>query len=118
MSKRLMKVTREINRRSVLGGALATVFGVVTGVSAGTGPAYAADFPCAGLPNCRDTSLGFCNGSNCNTAGSTNFKCDKLNLGCNSAGAYCWSSNGKKCCDCTCHFCGGGCASLQCICYG
>ena len=118
MSKQLMKTTRGINRRSMLGGTLASVFGVLAGVSVGARPAHAAEFPCSGLPNCRDTSPSFCGSSNCNTTPGTNYSCSKLNLGCNSAGSYCWSSNGKKCCDCTCSYCGGGCYTIHCICYG
>lgn len=115
MSKAIMKFTRSINRRKAIGGGLAAVFGAVAGVSLGQKAAVAA-IPCSGLPDCRATSSAFCSGSNC--ASGTYHSCSPLNLGCISAGNYCWTSQGGKCCDCRCSWYGGGSGTVNCICYG
>lgn len=115
MSSPIINFTRAINRRKVLRVSLAGIFGAVAGVSLGQTAAIAA-FPCSGLPDCRSTSSGFCSGSNC--ASGTYHSCSPYNLGCSSAGNYCWYSGGGKCCDCYCSWYGGGSGSMACICYG
>jgi len=113
---RIIRLSKAINRRRVLKGFFAGVFGSVAGVTLGQTSAVAA-FPCSGLPNCRNTSNSFCGATNCNTAGGPNFSCQKYNTGCSSAGNYCWTSGGGKCCDCTCSWFGGGSGTIHCICY-
>jgi hypothetical protein len=115
ISKRLIRNTRFINRRTVLKGTLGTVFGVVAGVSIGRPQKAYAAFPCNGLPNCRDTNPSMCIGHTC--ASGTNFVCRAAPGLCQASG-NCWTSSGGQCCDCYCSACGGGCSSWYCICYG
>jgi hypothetical protein len=109
---------RTLNRRSFIGRASATTFGVMAGMAVGAPRALAmpASIPCGPSPDCRSYSSLFCDGNQC-TSGS-NWVCTKRNSGCNSAGDYCWYSGGKKCCDCTCSWYGGGSGTVGCICYG
>lgn len=113
----MINIARGINRRTFLRRAATTVFGVVAGMSVGVPRALAA-FPCGGLPNCRSTSSVLCRGSTCAGDG-TYSKCSPYNTGCSSAGHWCWSSGGGKCCDCTCsYYSAGHGRTIHCICYG
>ena len=119
VSKVFPWMTRQIDRRSFLNRTSSATFGVLAGLAVGARPSTmeARAFPCFGLPDCRSYSTQFCSGSTCACNPSHNFCCSPANFGCHSAGGDCWSSQGKKCCDCSCSYC-SPCNTVNCICFG
>lgn len=116
MNDQMVKTTRFINRRTVLKGTLAAVFGVVAGATVGRPTAAYAAFPCSGLPNCRSTSPDLCSGHTCSGNG-VDAGCTAL-VGLCSGSTNCWTSSGGQCCDCQCNAFSGGGHTWNCICYG
>ncbi|MET4783734.1 hypothetical protein ABIB56_003756 [Glaciihabitans sp. UYNi722] len=110
------KFTRFVNRRTVLKGTLATVFGVVAGATVGMPQAAYAAFPCSGLPNCRSTNPILCSGHTCSGNGY-NAQCTAAPGMCSGSG-NCWTSGGGQCCDCSCSIFSAGGYTFNCICYG
>jgi len=119
ISKIFPRMTREIDRRSFLNRSSSVTFGALAGLAVGVRPGMVVSraFPCFGLPDCRSLSSQFCSGHNCVCNPSHNFCCSNLNGICPGTRGNCWSSQGKKCCDCSCSFC-SPCNTVDCICYG
>jgi hypothetical protein len=120
MSKTFPWMTRQIDRRSFLNRTSSTTFGVLAGLAVGVRPSQVTPnvFPCFGLPDCRSFSTRFCSGHSCVCNRAQNFCCQNLNGICpHQVTANCWSSNGHRCCDCSCSWC-SPCNSADCICYG
>lgn len=117
MNKQMVNGTRFLNRRTMVKGTLATVFGVVAGVTVGKPLAANAAFPCSGLPNCRDTNPVLCRGHTCSGNGY-NAQCVAAPGMCSGSG-NCWTATGGgQCCDCYCNVYSAGGYSWYCICYG
>jgi hypothetical protein len=103
-------VSRALDRRRVLGGALAAAFGTLAGVAVGRSPAAIAANPCT-APGQTKTSCGCaCSGPRCGRCG--NVSCNAY-IGCQQS--QCWAKNGKMCCDCQCGAYGYW---WFCFCYG
>lgn len=111
MKQMLRQMAVHTNRRRFLGGASATVFATLAGLSTGQA-AQAAAAPCSAPEGGGACSSGNCNGSRCTSGGG--ITCSRYR-GC--GGGYCWSHNGKKCCDCSCNVNAGG-YHFYCYCYG
>jgi hypothetical protein len=120
-------VARKTSRRTFIGRTSSTAFAIGAGLAVGV-PRFKnvpdltsmqACGPSAVSPNCRSTSTSFCGpgstGTTCESGQA--FACTKRNSGCHSDGNYCWSFNGRKCCDCTCSFFSGGGGTVNCICW-
>lgn len=121
MKDMLPRLTREINRRTLLRRTAATGFGILAGAAVGAPRSVAAAYkiPCGPNENCLKHNSEFCNGWHCGGSGLL-WECHPQDRGCGSAGGapYCWRSGGGKCCDCKCNVFVGGGYTFTCICYG
>jgi hypothetical protein len=120
-------IAQKTSRRTFIGRSTSYTFGALAALAVGVprfkdAPALsskAACGPSAVSPNCRATSDAFCGpgstGTTCESGES--FSCTKRDSGCDEDGDYCWTYNGRKCCDCTCSYFSGGGGTIPCICW-
>jgi hypothetical protein len=96
-SKILRKIGVQLNRRSLLRGVGAGVFGSAMAISVGKAPAaFAAS--CTGPGGTGACYSSNCNGSHCRN--SAYIQCSTVSGYC--GGGSCWTSGGGTCCDCRC----------------